>query len=117
MLRVVAAALLIGLLAAPATAGEPSAAAERLLWCGSAFYWLSTDAYDSGNDAEGDQYGAWSDDLAARADMMLEAEGNDDAAITALRDAYDSRVVDEMGKPGAKYDVTTCPDLVTSAVN
>ena len=46
--------------------------------------------------------------------MMLEAEGNDDAAITELRDAYDSRVVDEMGKPGAKYDVTTCPDLVTA---
>ena len=80
-------------------------------------HWLSTDAYDSGNDAEGDQYGAWSDDLAGRADMMLEAEGNNDDAITALRDAYDSRVVDEMGKPGAKYDVTTCPDLVVSAAN
>jgi len=117
MRRVIAGALLIGLLAAPAAAGEPSAAADRLLWCGSAFYWLSTDAYDSGNDAEGDQYGAWSDDLASRADMMLEAEGNDDAAITALRDAYDSRVVDEMGKPGARYDVTTCPDLVVSAAN
>jgi len=117
MLRVALAGLLIGVLAAPAAAGEPSAAADRLLWCGSAFYWLSTDAYDAGNDAEGDQYGAWSDDLAGRADMMLEAEGNDDMAITALRDAYDSRVVDEMGKPGAKYDVTTCPDLVVSSVN
>lgn len=114
MLRVALAGLLIGL-ALPSMAGEPSAAADRLLWCGSAFYWLSTDAYDSGNDAEGDEYGAWSDDLAGRADMMLEAEGNDDAAITALRDAYDSRVVGEMGKPGAKYDVTTCPDLVVSS--
>jgi hypothetical protein len=65
-----------------------------------AFFWLATDAYDSGEDAEAKQYEAWSDDLAGRADMMLEAEGNDDNAITALRDAYDSRVVDEMaGSP------------------
>ena len=117
MLRAALGGLLIGLVALPVAAGEPSAAADRLLWCGSAFYWLSTDAYDSGNDAEGDQYGAWSDDLAGRADIMLDAEGNNDDAITALRDAYDSSVVDEMGKPGAKYDVTTCPDLVVSAAN
>lgn len=119
MHRVALGGLLIGLLALalPAVAVEPSPAADRLLWCGSAFFWLATDAYDSGEDAEAQQYEAWSDDLASRADMMLEAEGNDDNAITALRDAYDSRVVDEMGKPGAKYDVTACPDLVASAAN
>jgi hypothetical protein len=116
MLRAALGGLLIGFLGLPAAAGEPSAAVDRLLWCGSAFYWLSTDAYDSGEDAEARQYETWSDDLASRADMMLEAEGNDDEAITALRDAYDSRVVDEMGRPGAKYDVTACPDLVVSAV-
>lgn len=117
MRRVVLGLLLIGLWSLPAIAAEPSPAADRLLWCGSAFFWLATDAYDSGEDAEAQQYEAWSDDLAGRAHMMLEAEGNDDNAITALRDAYDSRVVDEMGKPGAKYDVTTCPDLVVSAAN
>lgn len=108
-------ALLIGLWSLPAPAAELSAAADRLLWCGSAFFWLATDAYDSGEDAEAQQYETWSDDLAGRADMILEAEGNDDAAITTLRDDYDSRVVAEMGKPGAKYDVTTCPDLVSVA--
>ncbi|MDB5541730.1 MAG: hypothetical protein JWQ89_3457 [Devosia sp.] len=114
-MRRLAALLLIGLWSLPAPATELSPAADRLLWCGSAFYWLSTDAYDSGNDAEGDQYGAWSDDLAARADLLLEADGRDDSAITTLRDDYDNRVVAEMGKPGAKYDVTACPDLVTPA--
>lgn len=107
--------LLIGLVGGPALAEELSPAADRLLWCGSAFYWLSTDAYDSGEDAEGDQYSAWSDDLAARADLMLEAEGKDDVEITTIRDDYDNRVVTELGKPNAKYDVTTCPDLVVPA--
>lgn len=115
MLRVALGLMLIGLLGLPARAGELSPVADRLLWCGSAFYWLSTDAYDSGNDAEGDQYGSWSDELGARADMMLEAEGKDETAITAIRDDYDSRVVEELGKANAKYDVTTCPDLVAPA--
>lgn len=114
-MRRLAALLLIGLWSLPAPGAELSPATERLLWCGSAFFWLATDAYDSGEDAEARQYEAWSDDLAARADMMLEAEGNDDTTITTLRDDYDSRVVAEMGKPGAKYDVTACPDLVVSA--
>ena len=115
MRRLGAALVLIGLLGHPVQAEELSAAADRLLWCGSAFYWLSTDAYDSGEDAEAKQYEAWSDELGERADMMLEAEGKDDAAITAIRDDYDNRVVAELGKPDAKYDVTACPDLVTPA--
>jgi hypothetical protein len=114
-MRKAAALLLIGLWSLPAPAAELSPAADRLLWCGSAFFWLATDAYDAGEDAEAKQYEAWSDDLAGRADMVLEAEGRDDTAITALRDDYDNRVVTEMGKPGAKYDVTACPDLVAPA--
>ncbi len=105
--------LLIGMLGTATRAEELSGAADRLLWCGSALYWLSTDAYDAGNDAEGDQYGTWSDELGERADLMLQSEGKDDEAITAIRDEYDGRVVEEMGKPGAKYDVAACPDLVT----
>ena len=44
-------------------------------------------------------------------ELMLQSEGRDEGAITAIRDDYDNRVVGEMGKPGAKYDVTACPDL------
>ena len=68
-------------------------------------------AYDAGNDAEGDQYEAWSENLGSRAELMLQSEGRDEAAISAIRDDYDNRVVAEMGQPGAKYDVTACPDL------
>jgi hypothetical protein len=97
--------------AGTAPAAELSPAADRLLWCSSALYWLSADAYDAGNDDEGDQYEAWSENLGSRADLMLQSEGRDEGAITAIRDDYDNRVVGEMGKPGAKYDVTACPDL------
>ena len=112
MRGVVLGLIVLALLTGPSRAEGLSAATDRLLWCGSAFYWLAADAYDSGNDAEGDQYGAWSEDLASRADMMLQSEGKDEAAITAIRDEYDARVVDEMGTSKAKYDVTMCPDLV-----
>ncbi|MDC9822614.1 hypothetical protein PRN20_02610 [Devosia sp. ZB163] len=110
----VALGLLLGVLATTAVAEEISAATDRLLWCGSAFYWLSTDAYDSGDTVEGDQYEAWSNDLGARADMMLESEGKGEDEIGTIREDYDTRVVAEMGQPGAKYDVTTCPDLVAA---
>ena len=103
--------LIVGLLSGTAAAEDMSPAADRLLWCSSAMFWLASDAYDSGEDAEGDQYQAWSDELGARADLMLEAEGRSDVEITTIRDGYDNRVLGEMGTAGAKYDVTACPDL------
>ncbi len=112
MRRLALGLILLAMTGPGAHAAEPSPLADRLLWCGSAFYWFSADAYDAGNDAEGDQYGAWSDDLAARADMMLESEGRTSSEVTTIRDDYDNRVVAEMGQPGAKYDVTACPELV-----
>lgn len=111
MRRVALGLLLLVALGRPTLAEDLSPAVDRLLWCGSALYWLSADAYDAGNDAEGDQYEAWSENLGSRADLLLQAEGKDEAAITAIRDDYDNRVVGEMGKPDAKYDVTACPDL------
>lgn len=111
MRKAVTALLITTLLAGPAPAQDLSPAADRLLWCSSAMYWLASDAFDSGDDTEGDQYQAWSDDLAARADLLLEADGRSDAEITTIRDGYDSRVLGEMGSDEAKYDVAACPDL------
>jgi len=105
--------ILIGLLAGPASAQEVPPVADRLLWCSSAMYWLASDAFDSGEESEGDQYQAWSDDLGARAVLMLESEGFSEDVITATQEDYDTRVVEQIGKPGATYDVTTCPDLAT----
>jgi len=110
--RVALGLVLLGSMGLAAQATELSPLADRLHWCGSAFYWLSTDAFDAGNDAEGEQYAGWSDDLAARADMALEAEGRTKTEIAAIRDDYDNRVITEMGADGARYDVTACPELV-----
>ena len=113
-MRAVAVGLMIaGMMATAAAAEELSPATDRLLWCSSAMYWLAADASDAGEDGEASQYEAWSDDLAARADLMLEAEGRTEVEITTLRDDYDNRVLNEMGQTGAKYDVTACPDLAS----
>ncbi len=50
-------AVLLVLTALPAQAvpvAPPEA--DRLLWCGNAFYWLGIDASDAGNDREADEY-------------------------------------------------------------
>lgn len=113
-MRGIAVGLMIaGMMATAVSAEELSPATDRLLWCSSAMYWLAADASDAGEDEEASQYEAWSDDLASRADLMLEAEGRSEVEITTLRDDYDNRVLNEMGGAGAKYDVTACPDLAS----
>lgn len=112
-------ALLLILSAVPAQAATPpvpdvSPEADRLLWCGNAFYWLSIDASDAGNDKEADEYQAWSDQLLDRAATLLAATGLDAPATDDLIETYADRALDEMASPTAPYDVTTvCPTLVT----
>ena len=112
-MRDIVGSILLGLLLSGiAGAAELSPEADRILWCGSAFYWLGTDASDAGEDAEADQYFTWSDTLLLRATDLLDAAGFEDAAAAGLVERYDAEVVDQMGKPGARYDVTRCTELV-----
>jgi hypothetical protein len=88
--------------------------ADRLLWCGSAFYWLTIDASDAGNEQEAEGYQAWSDQLLDRAATFLAAAGLDAAATDALIETYADRALEEMAAPTAPYDVAAvCPALVT----
>jgi hypothetical protein len=109
--------LLLGALPAQAaTAPGPGVPpeAERLLWCGNAFYWLGIDASDAGNDTEADAYQSWSDQLLDRAATLLAASGLDATGTDDLIETYADRALDEMASPTAPYDVTTmCPTLVT----
>jgi hypothetical protein len=88
--------------------------ADRLLWCGNAFYWLAADASDSGDEREADQYQGWSDELLDRAATLLAAAGLDATATDDLIETYADRALEEMASSKAPYDVTTiCPTLVT----
>lgn len=112
MMRTAALALISMLTATQALAADVPPGADRILWCGSAFYWLAADAADAGNEAEADQYGTWSDTLLAEATDLLEAAGFDQEALDATVGTYDTDVVAEMATPVARYDVTACPELV-----
>lgn len=108
--------LLSALPAQAATAPGPGVPpeAERLLWCGNAFYWLGIDASDSGNEREADEYQSWSDQLLDRAATLLAASGLDAPGTDDLIETYADRALEEMASPKAPYDVTTvCPTLVT----
>ena len=99
--------------AAPPTSDMPPEA-DRLLWCGNAFYWLSIDASDAGNDKEAEDYQGWSDQLLDRAATLLAASGLDATGTDDLIESYADRALEEMASPKAPYDVaTTCPTLVT----
>ena len=88
--------------------------ADRLLWCGSAFYWLAVDASDAGNDGEADEYQQWSDQLMDRAATLLAAVGLDVDGTNDQIELYTSRALEEMATPQAPYDVAVvCPGLVT----
>lgn len=112
-------ALLLVSATVPALAATPPPSsvppeADRLLWCGSAFYWLGIDASDAGNDKEADEYQAWSDQLLDRAATLLAASGLDAAGTDDLIESYADRALEEMASPKAPYDVATvCPTLVT----
>lgn len=115
MHRLLFALLLLVTTAVPAeAAGEVPPEAERLLWCGNAFYWLGVDASDSGNTKEADEYQAWSDQLLDRAATLLAASGFDATGTDDLIESYAERALDEMSSPQAPYDVASlCPSLVT----
>lgn len=95
----------LGALAAAPTSDE-------LLWCSSAFYWLATDAYDSGEEEEATSYEAWSEQLLQRGEALLAADGLAKAKIEEIVEGYAELTLNEMGTPEARYDVTTCPALL-----
>lgn len=108
---VAALALAVGL-ASPAVAAEVPKSAEHLLWCASAYYWLSADASDAGNEAEADRYAGWSDAIMGLVVEQLKDAAFGDEAIAETIDASDAAVVEELGTPGARYDVAGCEALV-----
>jgi hypothetical protein len=114
MRRLLLVLLLVATPAAARAATDVPPEADRLLWCGSAFYWLAADASDAGTEKEANQYQAWSDQLLDRAATLLAASGLDADGTGALIESYAEQVLEEIASPQAPYDVATdCPTLVT----
>lgn len=114
MRRLLLVLLLVSAVAPVRAAADGPPEADRLLWCGSAFYWLAADAADAGNAAESDDYQQWSDQLLDRAATLLAAAGLDAPATDDLIETYAARALAELASPTAPYDVTTtCRTLVT----
>jgi hypothetical protein len=109
-LRVLAGGLAL-LMASAALAADVPAEADRLLWCGSAMYWLSISASDAGNDAEADQYQGWADTLTGRGAQRLTAAGFGTEAIDTVISGYDEKVVEDLNGPAPPYDAAECPAL------
>jgi len=114
MRRLVSALAFAAIGVAGAAAQSITLEADKVLWCGSAFYWLAVDASDAGEDVEADQYGAWSEQLMAKAVALLRLDALSNAQIEHISTAYDKAVLAELGTDKARHDVATCPELVAA---
>lgn len=111
-------ALLAALAALLASGAAPAADVpedvDRLLWCGSAMYWLGMSASDAGEDSEADQYQGWSDTLTGRGAQKLTVMGYSGDRIDQVISGYDDRVVEDLLESKVPYDAADCPTLAQS---
>ena len=114
MRRLLSALALVAIGVSAADAQSITLEADKVLWCGSAFYWLAVDASDAGEDAEADEYSAWSEQLMAKSVALLRLDQLSDAQIEHIAAAYDKAVLAELGTDKARHDVATCPELLAA---
>ncbi|HEV7277825.1 MAG TPA: hypothetical protein VGN80_16215 [Devosiaceae bacterium] len=104
-------ALLASFLALPVIASDLPEAAEKPLWCASAFNWLARDADDAADAAGAEVFDAWSLVFTALATTVLGEAGYAPPAIEAAIAASDQAVLEEMQDRSMRYDVESCPEL------
>ncbi len=100
--------------AAVAAGGTPTAA-EKALWCGSAFNWLARDADDAADPEQAAVLDAWSRLFTDLAVDALRHAGYRQAAIEAAIATSDHAVLAEMQEKRLRYDVESCPALESGA--
>lgn len=85
---------------------------DKLLWCGSAFYWLAASAEDSGESEEAEMYDRWSKRLLEVGSAALTSAGHTPESVESLITAYDTRALSELAATDSPHDITTCPELL-----
>jgi len=115
MSRAIAAGLCVLALLSPAAAGDPAITpeADKAMWCASAFFWLAGSADDAGDVAEAELYDGWAQKLTLSATALLDGAGFEAVRIEEMTGEYDQLVLDELASEKPRYDVATCPELVT----
>jgi hypothetical protein len=98
-------------LSMPAAAVDLPPAAERVLWCASAFNWLARDADDVGDAAGAEILDAWSLLFTDRATAALQEASYGPAEIDAAIASSDREVLEEMQAKTMRHDVEECPEL------
>ena len=99
-------------LTVPALAQPVEPQTDKLLWCGSAFYWLAASAEDSGESEEAEMYDRWSKRLLEVGSAALTSAGHTPESVESLITAYDTRALSELAATDAPHDITTCPELL-----
>lgn len=105
------AALLTGWVTLPALASKLPEAAEKPLWCASAFNWLARDADDVADAGGAEVFDAWSLLFTGLATTALREAGFEQHAIEAAIATSDQAVLEEMQARTMRYDVEDCPKL------
>ena len=112
MRRLALALVALTITALPARAADLPPEVDHMLWCSSAFYWLSADAQDAGAAAEADRYDKWSTSLAEQAAAGLKGLGYSEEQIGELADTYDNEVVTELTGTTRRYDPAGCAAFI-----
>ncbi|WP_417309051.1 hypothetical protein [Devosia sp.] len=82
--------------------------AAELFWCASTLYWLMTDAYDSGDLAQAQDFEAMAGRFATAATDAATGQGYDLEAIGAIGAGYDQQALDDLADPASFNRIALC---------
>lgn len=87
----------------------------ELFWCASTLYWLMTDAYDSGDLAQAQDFEAMAGRFANAATTAATEAGFDLESVGAIGAGYDQQSLEDLSQPASFDRISLC--ITTDAAN